>query len=207
MTITNGYATLAEIRALKEITSTDPPDDVFLERLIERASRACDNYCGQLGFYAAANLTRSFDQPRRGRVLELDAPLLSITRLTNGDEVVIDSSEYKLWPYNGPHKSEIRLKQGSTIIWQPDTSNNSEGVITVQGTWGYVDRTATDPESKRVISNTTEACLAIALAVYLKRHGLGTDGVARVTAAGVVITPQGIPAEAKELLAAYVRLL
>ena len=42
--------------------------------------------------------------------------------------------------------------------------------------------------------------IIIALAAYKKRYGVGVDGVAKVTGAGVVITPAGIPADAKQIL-------
>lgn len=204
MTITNGYASLTEFKALPEITSTDATDDAYIEDLIERASRAIDVYCGQW-FYAATQ-TRYFNTPK-GRELELDAPLLTITTLTNGDASTIASSEYKLWPLNGPHKTHIKLLPSSATIWELSTASDHEGAISVAGTWGYVDRSATDPESMAAILNTNDACLSIALSAYKKRYGVGTEGVATVTGAGVVITPRGIPADAKLLLDPYRRLL
>ena len=203
MAITNGYATLTQFKALPEITSSNATDDTFIESLIERASRAIDDYCG-VWFYAAT-LTRYFDTPR-GRDLPLDAPLLTVTTLTNGDGATIASTEYKLWPYNGPHKTRIKLLPSSATVWELSTASDRDAAITVLGTWGYVDRTATDPESVQAILNTTEACLLIASSAYKKRYGVNTEGVAQVTGAGVVITPQGLPVEAKQLLAPYVRL-
>lgn len=204
MSLSNSYASLDEFLAQPDIGSDAPGDDVFIESLLERASRAIDAYCG-VWFYASTQ-TRTYDMPK-GRALQLDAPLLSVTTLTNGDGDTIAATEYNLWPYNGPHHTELKLKVGSTTIWQPNTNSETEGVIEIAGTWGYVDRTATDPESTAVILNTTAACLTIALSAYKKRYGVGVEGVAQVTGAGVVITPNGMPAEAKQLLTPYVRLL
>jgi hypothetical protein len=201
MTLTNAYAELADFMALPEITSPAPVDDVFIEQLLERASRAIDAYCGTW-FYASSQ-TRTFDLPR-GRELALDAPLLAITTLTNGDDVVIASTEYNLLPHQGPHRNSVKLLASSTTTWMPALAGDTEGVITLAGTWGYVDRTATDPESVAIILNTTDACLSIALAAYKRRYGVGVEGVAQVTGAGVVITPRGMPAEAKQLLTPYV---
>lgn len=206
MAITNGYASLSEFKALPEITSTDATDDATIEDIIERASRAIDTFCGTW-FYGATSLTRYYDTPRRGRVLQLDAPLLALTTLTNGNGTTIASTEYTLWPYNGPCKTEIRLLPSSATIWELSTASDSDRAISVAGTWGYVDRTATDPQSVKVILATNDACLIIALAAYRKRYGLNTDGVATVTAAGVVISPRGLPIEAQQLLLPYRQVL
>lgn len=204
MAITNGYATLTEFKALPEITSSNATDDAAIEDLIERASRAIDTYCGT--WFYAATLTRYYDTPR-GRCLELDAPLLTITTLTNGDGSTVANTEYKLWPYNGPHKTEIKLLPSSATIWELSTASDTESAISVAGTWGYCDRSATDPESMKAILATNDACLVIALAAYRKRYGQNTEGVATVTGAGVVISPRGLPLEAQQLLTPYRQVL
>lgn len=50
-----------------------------------------------------------------------------------------------------------------------------------------------------------QACLEIATSAYRRRKGQGVTGVAQVTAAGVVITPQDVPGQAREILDKYVR--
>ena len=47
MAIVHGYATLAEVKADKRITSTDATDDGFLEDLVEAASRWIDRQTGR----------------------------------------------------------------------------------------------------------------------------------------------------------------
>lgn len=187
MTLTNSYAELDEFLALPELESSQPVDDTFIERLLERCSREFDGDTGHW-FYAAQQVRR-FDTPS-GRCLELDAPLLEVTTITNGDDTTIAATEYNLYPLNGPHKVEIRIKQSSSSLWQYTSGGDTEGVISVSGQWGYVDRTATDPESAVVVSNTKSAVLMLALAIYKKRYGVGTEGAAVVTGAGVVITPR-----------------
>lgn len=51
-----------------------------------------------------------------------------------------------------------------------------------------------------------QACLEIAAAVYRRRKGQYLTGAAQVTAAGVVITPQDVPGQAREILSKYVRV-
>jgi len=187
MTLTNSYATLDEFLALPELETAQPGDDVFVERLLERCSREWDGDTGHW-FYASPQ-TRVYDLPH-GRCLELDAPLLSVDAITNGDDTTLEASVYNLYPLNGPHKTEIRIKQSSSVTWKFAGSGDTEGVIQVRGTWGYVDRSATDPESMMAILNSKSAVLMLALSLYKKRYGVGVEGVAQVTGSGVVITPR-----------------
>lgn len=201
--VVTAYASFAEFAAQPEIQTDDPLDDVFINALLERASRAVDAFCGT--WFYALEQTRYFDLPYSRR-LDLDAPLLSVTTVTNGDGTVIAANQYFGWPYQGPHFINLELQPVSVIYWQFGLNGLTSRVVSVKGFWGYVDRAATDPESAVVIQNTTDAVLSIALSVYKKRYGQGVEGVAQVTAAGVVITPRGIPAEAKQLLMPYRRI-
>ena len=203
MTLSNSYAALDEFLALPEMESAQPSDDVFVERLLERCSREFDGDTGN--WFYAHQQARNYDMPR-GRCLELDAPLLSVTSITNGDDTTIESTEYLLYPLNGPNKAEIRIKQSSAVIWQMSGAD-TEGVITVRGEWGYVDRDSTDPESMTPILNSKSAVLALALAVYKRRYGVNTEGVAQVTGAGVVITPRDKSPEYWSIVNRYKRLL
>lgn len=203
MAITNGYATLDEFLGLPEFESSKPVDDVFVERLIERCSREFDGDTGYW-FYADTQ-TRSYDTPK-GRALKLDAPLLSVTTITNGDGETVASSEYNLYPLNGPNRMEIRLKQSSNTLWQYTSGGDTEGVISVAGAWGYVDRDSTDPESMAAILNSKAAVLALALSVYKRRYGVGVEGVAQVTGAGVVITPRDKSPEYLDIVRRYRRM-
>lgn len=53
MAITNGYATLAEVKAVLRLT--DSTDDTLLENTIEGASRRIDGFCGTF-FYQTAQV-------------------------------------------------------------------------------------------------------------------------------------------------------
>lgn len=56
------------------------------------------------------------------------------------------------------------------------------------------------------MADITQACLEIATSAYRRRKGQNMSGVAQVTAAGVVITPQDVPGQAREILNKYVRV-
>jgi hypothetical protein len=195
------YATLAEFLGRIEAASHKPEDDVFIESLLYTCSRQFDDDT-QHRFYANTQ-TRYYDLPRE-RCLKLDAPLLAVTSLTNGTGTAISASEYTLRPYNGPHYTEIRLLQSSNTFWESATSGDTEGVIVVTGSWGYVDRAnVNDPESASIIANSKEAAIQLALATYRKRYGVGTDGAATITGAGVVITPRDKSREYMALVSLY----
>lgn len=205
MTIINGYCTLQQIKdRLNPLgVSTQSTDDAVIENMVEQASRAIDLFCGRT-FYARTSETRYFDMPY-GRELVVDDDLLAITTLTNGDATTITSTYYNLYPYNTLPYYAIRLKESSGLMWASDTNGNREAVITVLGTWGYVDRAGTTARDVRVIRTTEQVCLALVLNAYKKRSGELNGGVATVTAAGVVITPDDIPAAERKLLMSYVR--
>lgn len=192
MAITNGYATLAEYKAYHPITSVSATDDGVIEDLIEAASRHFDAQASGRTFYARTE-TRYFSIPS-GRTLRVDDDLLAITTLTNGDGTVISSSDYYLVPRNASPKFEIVLKESASVFWASDSNGNTEFVISIAGSWGYA---TTRPD------NINIACLEIAKALYSRRTGETMNMVARVTAAGVVLMPQGTPDWVADVIASY----
>jgi len=101
MAITNGYATLAQIKSSLRIT--DNVDDELLELAIETASRQIDGVC-ERHFYSES-ATRVFS-PRDAFVTEVD-DIVSLTSLktSTGADGVFDvtwtSTDYQLEPLNG----------------------------------------------------------------------------------------------------------
>jgi len=194
MTITAGYATLADFKAYARITSTDSTDDGVIESIIEGASRYIDGKTGRT-FYTRSE-TRYMDTPD-GRELWLDDDLISISTLTNGNATVLTTSDYVLLPNNASPKYSIKLRDASSASWELSSTDNSpEKAITIVGSWGYA---ATAPDDVAL------ACLMISEAAYKRRFGENMSGTATITAAGVVIAPQDIPAGARELLRPYIR--
>lgn len=197
MTISNGYATLAEFKALLVITSTDATDDAVIENAIEAASRFIDGKTGRR-FYAVTE-TRYFDIPEEGsRLLKLDEDLISITTLTNGDGTVITSSYYNLVPKNSSPYCGVKMKESSIYYWCQDTDGNTEDVISIAGSWGFA---ATAPDDVK------EACLQIALAAYKRKMGENMGTRTTITAFGVTITPEDIPAYAWGIIKYYRKIL
>ena len=117
MSAINSYATLAEFKNYKDISSTDADDDGVIEDLLEEASRYIDGETNRT-FYPRVE-TRYFSVPETlGRQLDLDDDLLAITTLTNGDDGTIASTEYNLLPKNKTPYYAIKLKEASTEYWE-----------------------------------------------------------------------------------------
>ena len=193
MAITNGYCTLAEFKAMKDIASTDATDDGFIEDAIEAASRYIDGQTGRT-FYARTE-TRYFSIPEDGgRQLDVDDDLLTITTLTNGDGDTIAATEYNFIPKNVSPKHAVKLKEASTEYWETDSESNTEYVISIAGTWGY---TATTPDDIK------EACLDIARSCYKRRFGGNESSDSIITTGGVVITPRDVSGVAARIIQRY----
>jgi len=193
MAITNGYVTLAEFKIFADIDSTEANDDTAIENIIEGVSRYMDGRTERT-FYARTE-TRYFNVPKdRGRSLFMDDDLLTITTLTNGDGDTVASSEYHLLPKNLTPYNEVRLTKSTTEYWDVDSSGDDEFVISIAGTWGYMAAHTDD---------IREACSMIAQSFYKRRFGENVSGIAKVTAAGVVITPQDVPSAAADILNRY----
>lgn len=193
MTITNGYTTLADIKARANIPTADTTIDSILEGYVEAASRLLDGEI-QRTFYARTE-THYFDIPE-GRVLRMDDDLLTVTSLTNGDGTLIASTNYITVPKNRAPYYAVKLTENSTVYWNVNSYGNSEAVIALAGTWG---RTATPP------ADVKEACAQIAHAALKRRFGENLSSISTVTASGVVITPQDIPSFAWRVIERYRR--
>ena len=198
-------------------------DDALLARFITAASTFMDQYCHRR-FYSRTE-TRVFDvpfpiyapsfinypsqgssfYPRAQVPLFIDDDLLTVTTLTNGDSTVIASTDYKLYPLNDLQKQFIQLLPTSSVVWQTTALGNPLGAISVAGTWGYVNRNATDDLTLEVVAITEQACKEIAKRFYERRGFAGDFDRPAVTPYGVVLKPADLPRSVYEMLAPYVR--
>jgi hypothetical protein len=140
MAITNGYATLNELKASLGIN--DNVDDTRLELAIETASREIDQFCNRF-FYNAGTATRLYAADTEWLTAIDDA--ITITKLeTSGDaDGVFDSewaaTDYQKEPLNGVGNgstgwptTKLRAVGGLLFpkLWRRAT-------IRVTGTWGW----------------------------------------------------------------------
>lgn len=177
MAITNGYATLADVKNSLKITDT--LDDSLLEIAVESASRLIDGYTGRY-FYNAGTATRNYAATDSWMCFIDD--LQSLSELATTDEVgnsytTWTSNDYQLEPLNG-------LSNGLT---QPYTSIRAvkqyvfpflgdRALVKVTGVWGWASipmaiKQATILQASRIFKRN-DSPLGVA--------GFGDMGVVRV---------------------------
>ena len=138
MAITNGYCSLAEVKASARIT--DNVDDALLELAVESASRLVDSYT-QRYFYNAGTATRLF-APQDNYVTEID-DLISLTTLetSDGDDfgTTWAAKDYQLEPLNG-NVDGLTGHPATRIRAVDDFLFNLldlEATVRVTGVWGW----------------------------------------------------------------------
>lgn len=146
MAITNGYCSLADIKAALRIPTGDTIDDALLELAVESASRDIDGACERV-FYKTTGATRIY-VPRDSFLVETD-DIVSVTTLkTSSGGVTFDitwgAGDYQLEPLNGQSGGlvtpfdQIRAI-GSYLfpVWEPSNVNAQEATVQVTGTFGW----------------------------------------------------------------------
>ena len=138
MAITNGYASLNDLKASARIT--DNVDDGLLELAIESASRLIDTYT-QRNFYNAGTAVRLFI-PQDNYVTEID-DLITISKLetSDGDNfgTTWAASDYQLEPLNGivdgiTGYPATRIRAVNDFLFNV---LDQEATVRVTGTWGW----------------------------------------------------------------------
>ena len=169
MTITNGYCTLAQIKARLEIS--DFQDDSILESVVQGVSRSIDAMTGRRFFSTTADETRYYTA-EFSDVLYVD-DLLSITTLKtddDGDRTYEDTwaaTDYDLLPENAAAQS----KPYTLLAVSPDGDYSFPvGVrkgVKLTGTWGW----------PAVPSKIKRACVLRAAWLYARKGApLGVAG-------------------------------
>ena len=180
MAITNGYATLIQVKAALRIS--DSTEDTLLELAIEAASRAIDGNTGR-NFYSSGTATRYF-APDDDFVLQIDdlaGTAVTIQTANNADgvyDVTWASSDYQLEPLNGNSDGipwpATRIRAIGDYLWP---ILNGEALAKVTGLWGW----GSTPIA------VTQACIIQSSRIYKRLDsplgvaGFGDMGVMRVT--------------------------
>ena len=183
MAITDGYATLSDVKAALRIT--DNVDDSLLEISIEAASREIDGWCERV--FTSSTATRIY-RPTDVFTVDVD-DLQSITTLkTDSDgsgvfDVTWESTDYQLNPLNGlaggistPYTQVRAIGQYLFPIYEPRNVNSNEASIQITGVWGWAS----------IPTAVKQACIILSMRQF-KRYdsptgvmGFGDLGVMRV---------------------------
>jgi len=181
--ITDGYATLSDVKAALRITDT--VDDSLLEISIEAASREIDGWCERV--FTSSTATRIY-RPTDVFTVEVD-DLQSITTLktdSDGDgvfDVTWESTDYQLNPLNGlaggittPYTQVRAIGEYLFPIYEPRNVNSNEASVEIAGVWGWPS----------VPTAVKQACIILSMRQF-KRYdsptgvmGFGDLGVMRV---------------------------
>jgi hypothetical protein len=139
MAITNGYTTLAQVKAALRLT--DSLDDSLLEMAIESASRAIDGYTNR-NFYSAGSAARVFT-PSDSFVTEID-DLISVTTVKSassddsGFDVTFAPTDFQLEPLNGTVDGQATPSTHIRAIGDYLFNQfNGQATVEVTGVWGW----------------------------------------------------------------------
>lgn len=183
MAITDGYATLSDVKAALRLNDT--VDDALLEISIEAASREIDGWCERV--FTASTATRIY-RPTDVFTVDVD-DLQSITTLktdSDGDgvfDVTWESTDYQLNPLNGiaggittPYTQVRAIGEYLFPIYEPRNVNSNEASVQITGVWGWPS----------VPTAVKQACIILSMRQF-KRYdsptgvmGFGDLGVMRV---------------------------
>jgi hypothetical protein len=178
MAITNGYCTLAEIKAFVNIV--DSNDDDELEDAVNSASRQIDAYCGRK-FYADGATSAKVYRTRNPYMVVVDDISTStglVLKYDDSDdgtyETTVASTDFILLPLNGEAFGIDGLGFTSIELLTdgphefPTTHTNNRPRIEVTANWGF----AAVPEPVR------QACLMLSSENFAMRNTpLGIAGV------------------------------
>ena len=171
MAISNGYATLAQVKSALRIT--DNVDDTLLEQAIESASRRIDGYCGRW-FYKTAStaiLVYPFDY-YNVPVQDIANTSVTVAVSTQGngtyDQTWTQGVDYQLEPLNASLNSKpynnIMAIGGKTfpIQLQPNVP-----YVRVTAQWGW----------QNVPVDVTQACVLLSIRQFARLNAaLGIVG-------------------------------
>jgi hypothetical protein len=143
VSVSNGYCTLAELKAALRLT--DSIDDSLLELSIESASREIDGYTER--FFYSTSATRVY-APNNVYVVETD-DIVSVTSVkTSTDGLTFDqtllSTDYQLEPLNGIVGGLVspytQMRAVGDYLWpaySPQTIYHLEASVQVVGVFGW----------------------------------------------------------------------
>ena len=138
MAITNGYATLSDVKAALRIT--DSIDDALLETAIESASRMIDGFTART-FYNSGTAVRDFAATDSINLIIDDA--ISVTWVQATDEkgstyTTFSVNDYQLEPVNsrsdGLYFPYTGIRAVNTYAWPVV---DQQALVRVTGVWGW----------------------------------------------------------------------
>ena len=147
MAITNGYCTLADVKAAARIT--DNIDDTLLELSIESASREIDSYTERVFYSTGGTPVARVYIPQDIYLVETD-DIISVTTVKSdsaGDgtfDITWTATDFQLEPLNGRaggiDTPATRIRAIGDYLWpvyEPRNVNSNQASVQVTGVFGF----------------------------------------------------------------------
>jgi hypothetical protein len=140
LAITNGYATLAEVKSALRIS--DSVDDTLLEMAVESASRLIDGYAGRV-FYSIGTATRYFVSldDYNVEIDDISSSSITLQSSNNADGVFNNTwtvDDYQLEPLNGVSDGQTWPYTSIRAIGQYlFPTSGGEALIKLTGVYGW----------------------------------------------------------------------
>lgn len=179
MAITNGYCTLAEVKAAARIT--DNTDDVLLENCVEAASRRIDGFTGIFFYQITATVELYLTDTRASTPLSYNQFILYFPDLVSVNTFKTDNDgdgtfettwttdvDYRLEPLshalqNRPYKQAVAISDKSYPVF----SSPPMPGIQINAVWGWPS----------IPDDVREACIIMTLRLFNRYNSpLGTSG-------------------------------
>jgi hypothetical protein len=193
MAITNGYCTLADLKAVMRIV--DNVDDVLLEDRIEEASRTIDDYCDRRFYLDTSASSRIYTAPSGKYVLTDDIAstsglVIKVDTTHDGTyATTLTSAQYQLEPLNAISKG-VAITRIMAVSGGSFPTISAPAPIQVTAIWGW----------PAVPSPVKSA--AILMAGRLTKRGDSLLGVAGFGDLGA-ISVRNIDPDVQKMLAPY----
>lgn len=196
MAITNGYATLNEVKA--SLRLTDNTDDALLERAIESASRRIDGYCGRFFYKTSQTPVTMYPVNEYLLAFPNDVANTSVTIKidTNADgtyaTTLTQGTDYILEPQNSPVLQGYPYLRARMVGGQTFPLDVLPSFPTVQVTaqWGW----------NAVPSSVNQACIILSMRQFARLNSsLGVVGFA-----DMAITVRAVDPDVRDLLNEFV---
>jgi hypothetical protein len=197
LAITNGYATLAQVKSALRIS--DDIDDTLLEMAVESASRSIDGYAGRY-FYSSGTATRYYaaDDDYVVQVDDLSSGTITLQTANNSDGNFVytwGTLDYQLEPLNGTADGiaipYTRIRAVGQYLFPID---GGEALVKVVGTYGWAS----------VPIAVTQACVVQASRLFKRLDSpLGVAGFGDL---GVIRVGRALDPDVEQLVSPYRRM-
>lgn len=201
MAITNGYATLAQLKSALRIPSADATDDALIEMAVESASRLIDAYCQRNFLYTGTPAVRYFSTHDPYLVQIDDCRSITEVKTSSSEDGVFDLT-WDLTEFTGDIQAEPINDYLGGIVW-PYTRLRAigdyvfpvdkEATVKVTANWGWPSIPVT----------VTQACVLQASRIFARLQS--PLGIAGWGDAGVMRVSRGLDPDVAQLIEGYRR--